>query len=991
VVREGEPRQEVVAAGQTRLQLVELGGLEAREREEEARRMATEEAGKPFDLSRGPLLRMVLLRLEEEQHILLCTMHHIICDGWSKGILIHEITAIYQAFICGGRLPLAEMPIQYADYAAWQRNYLRAETAREDLDYWKSQLAQAPPLLQMQADRPRPAVQTYAGGRENLRLPKKLFEDLKALSRKSGVTLFMMLLAAFKALVFRYTAQEDIVLGTSVAGRNKRETEDLIGFFVNMLVLRTRCSGNSTFQEILDRVRDDSLHAFAHQSVPFEMLVETLQPERNLSYSPLFQVLFSLQNAPASELCLPGLSLGFPELQTVAAKYDLLVDLWQDKDQLTCALEYNSDLFESASVRRLLLHYQRILESIVQSPERRIHELPLMSELELHEVIVERNRQQASYPADACVHELFEQAVKKYPERIALILRDEGLTYRELNSRANKTARYLQALGEGPGSLVGIYTEHSFAELIGILAVLKIGAGYVPFPPGIHREKLQSAIADASVRVILTAKKFFDSLEGLKVTPVCLDQERHAMESLNDHNLGIPASKEFIAYVIYTSGSTGEPKGVAVSHRALVNYLWWAKDAYKIDDYAGWALYSSIAFDLTVTSLYAALIQGAPLIIHSLSEEEPPLEKMLSNDRIGVLKVTPSHLLLMKDHEWARSATRCLVVGGEALSTKVAREIHNAFAGYVQIFNEYGPTEATVGCMIHRFDENSDRQFVPIGRAIPNMQIYVLDQFLNPVPENVVGELFVAGDGLAAGYVNRPEFTAERFLPNPFLSGHRMYRTGDLAKWLPEGEVEFLGRIDDQVKVRGFRVELGEVETVLSKHPKVRECALLLQEDVKGTRYLTACYVPQLTGALEDTELRRFMQERLPFYMVPGVYVEMDTLPKSRSGKVDRRALSANCTPGLAATKTYVAPSTPIEKAIAEIWASVLGVQKPGAQDNFFQLGGHSIMAIQITQRINQNFPVNLSMRTIFREPTIAGLAIVVEEMILDQLEFKAS
>jgi amino acid adenylation domain-containing protein len=984
-VRDGLPVQCVGPAMDVPLPLVDLSGLGAA-REPEAWRIAAEHARRLFDLAAGPLVRTLLLRLEEQDHVLVCVMHHAVSDGWSRGVLTREVSALYGALLEGRPSPLPELPIQYADYAVWQRQWLR-ESSESGLAYWREHLAGAPPVHRLPTDRPRPPVQTYAGAREPVRLSPALSERLNALSRQAGSTLFMTLLAAFFALLRRYTDQDDHVAGTSVAGRTRPEIESLIGFFVNMLPLRADTSGDPAFADLLKQMREVTLEAFARQDLPFEAMVEALQPERSLSYPPLFQVVLTLQNAPVSELALPGLTLSFPQVEQVAAKYDLLLDLWEGGEGGAGALELNADLFDGATGRRIVRHFESLLAGAVAAPERRLSELPLLDEAERLQAVAEPNRSEADYSRDRCVHELIERQAAESPDAVAVICGEESLTCRELDRRANQVARHLASLGVGPGDLVGLCLDHSLEEVIGLLGVLKAGAGYVPLDPGHPPRRLLHALADAGARVALTQERLAPRLLETGLALVRLDADAPAIPREDATLPARRATPRDVAYVIYTSGSTGEPKGVAIQHQALVNYVEWASAAYLRGESAGFPLYSSLAFDLTVTSIFMALVTGNPLIVFRGEDGEPPLRAILDDGRVGVLKLTPSHLTLIKDQDNRRSAVRRLVVGGEALATRLAREVHDSFGGRVEIYNEYGPTEATVGCMIHRFDPvAAERPFVPIGRPAANTQVYVLDLWLNPVPENVVGELHVAGDGLALGYLNRPELTAGRFLPSPFVPGRRMYRTGDLARRLPGGEVDFVGRADGQVKLRGFRIETGEIEAVLGEHPAVRDCAVLLREDAPGDRRLVAYLVAK--GETPSTsELRRFLEERLPAFMLPAAFISLETMPVTGNGKVDRHALPApdGGRPELEAA--YTAPETEMEQAIAGIWKGVLRLPEIGLYDNFFHLGGQSILATQVIQRINQRFRVNLPIRAIFGESTVAGLSVLVEETLIERLE----
>jgi amino acid adenylation domain-containing protein len=985
-VRDGLPVQLIGPASEALLPLVDLSGLGA-EKESEAWRMAAELARRPFDLAAGPLVCTLLLRLGEQDHAVFCVMHHAVSDGWSRGVLIREISALYGAILERRSSPLPELPIQYADFAVWQRKWLR-ESPESGLAYWRESLAGAPPVHQLPVDRPRPPVQTYAGARELVRLSPMLSEQLNALSRQAGSTLFMTLLTAFFVLLRRYTGQDDHLVGTSVAGRTRPEMEGLIGFFVNMLPLRVADSGDTDFKGLLKRVRELTLEAFARQDLPFEAIVEALQPERSLSYPPLFQVALTLQNAPVSELALPDLTLSFPEFEEVTAKYDLLFDLREGKEGVAGSLELNTDLFDGATGRRLVRHFENLLAGAAAAPERRLSELPLLDEAERLQTVMESNHSQAGYSRNRCIHELFEWRAEESPDAVAVICGEDSLTCRELDRRANQVARHLAALGVGPGDLVGLYLDHSLEEVVGVLGVLKAGAGYVPLDPEHPQRRVLYTLADADARAVVTQQRLAPRLLSAGIALVRLDTDAPVIAREETAPVAWRATPGNIAYVIYTSGSTGEPKGVAIQHQALVNYVQWASAFYLGEESAGFSLYSSLAFDLTVTSMFMALVTGNRLIVFRREEgEPPPLRAILDDGRVSVLKLTPSHLALLKDQDNRRSAVRRLIVGGEALATRLAREVHDSFGGRVEIYNEYGPTEATVGCMIHRFNPAAaERPFVPIGKPVANTRVYVLDPRLNPVPENVTGELYVAGDGLAMGYLNRRDLTAERFLPNPFIPGRRMYRTGDLARRLPGADLDFVGRADGQIKLRGFRIELGEIEAALGEHSALRDCAVLLREDIPGDRRLVAYFVA--AGESPATsELRRFLEERLPAFMVPAGFVPLETMPLTVNGKINRLALPAPDGGRPTLETAFVAPETEMEHAVTEIWKGVLRFDEIGVYDDFFRLGGQSILAAQVMQRINQRFRVNLPVRLIFDKPTVANLAVLVEEALIERLE----
>jgi len=982
-VRAGQPMVAIEPAQEYQIPVVDLSNLADEERDAEGMRLVGESSNLPFSLDEGPLVRNALLHLGDTEYAAIAVMHHIVSDGWSRGVLGHELSVLYNAFFQAEQSPLPELTIQYADYAVWQKQWL-AESLESEMSYWKRRLADAPPLLAFPTDRPRPGVQSYRGARQLFKLSPGLSGGLGNLARRSGATLFITLLAAFKAMLCRYTAQEDIVVGTSMAERNHPETEDLIGFFVNMLALRTDCSGAPEFSVLLGRVRETALEAFTHQGLPFEKLLENLP--RNLSYSPLFQVVFSMQNAPVSDLALAGIRVSFPEVETTAAKYDLLLDIWETEHGLAGALEYSTDLFDASTAERIVNHYRNLLEAVVANPEQRVSSLAMLSEAEMQQALTVPTS--CEYPRDACIHELFEAQVKKSPKLPAVVFKNQELSYRDLNRRANQIARCLRAMGTGPGVLVAVFMEHSADEVAALLGVLKSGAAYVPLDPTHPQRRIKSTLLNAKSPVVVTQKTLAGKLPAGPWKVLRVDAKLKAITRQRPTNLKKVATPQDIAYVIYTSGSTGEPKGVAISHQALVNYVWWAKDVYVKNKALSFPLYSSLAFDLTVTSIYTPLVTGNKVMVHPPREHGVPFTEIVNSREATVLKLTPSHLLLMETESVEGVSIRKLIVGGEALTRTMAQRTLAKLGAHVEIYNEYGPTEATVGCAIHKFDPDRDqRAFVPIGKPAANVHLLVLDKWLNPVPENVIGELHIAGDGLATGYWNRPNLTAEKFLPSLSAPGQRMYKTGDLARWLPGGILDFLGRNDNQVKLHGVRVELGELEGILSAHSDVREVAVLLREDVPGDKRIVAYLSAADEHTLEMVEIRRYMQERVPAYLLPAAFIEMKTFPLTGNGKIDRIALPAPDGSRPQLREPYVAPQTIAEQAVTSIWQQVLQLDQVGARDNFFQLGGQSILAIQIIQRINQLFAINLPMRVIFTESSVAALAVLVEETLIEKLE----
>ncbi|HEX8273687.1 MAG TPA: amino acid adenylation domain-containing protein [Longimicrobiaceae bacterium] len=979
--RDGAPVQVVAPFGAFALPVEDLAGLGEAVREAEVRRRVAEDAARPFDLAAGPLFRASLLRLAADDHVLLACMHHVVSDEWSVGVLLRELSALYAAFVRGVESPLPALPVQYADYAVWQREQLRGEALERQTAYWRERLAGAPALLELPTDRPRPAVQAHRGALERVELPRELRERLAALGRGEGATLFMTLLAAWQALLARWSGQDDVVVGSSIAGRTRRETEGLIGFFLDTLVLRTDLSGDPTFREALRRVRDVTLGAYEHQEVPFERLVEELRPERSLGHAPLFQVMFVLQGAEAAELGLPGVEVEALAADAGTSKFDLTLSMAAHPGGLAAELEYDTELFERATAARMLGHLRRVLEQVAADADRPLPELELLDDAERRQLLEGWNRTEAEWPADRCVHQLFEEQAERTPDAVAVVAGEESLTYRELNARADRLARRLAGLGVGPESRVALCLERSAGLLAGLLAVLKAGGAYVPLDPSYPQPRLAFMLEDSGARVLLTQQSLADRLPEFGGETVVLDgaDDAGALSHSRTPALSHSPSPGNLAYVIYTSGSTGRPKGVMVEHRALTHYAAWAASRYAGGEPLRLPLYSAVAFDLAVTSLYVPLLTGGAVVVYGEGEGDgPAIARVFEDDAVDAVKLTPSHLALLAGRELRTTRIRTLVVGGEDLPAALARSVVEASGGRLEIHNEYGPTEAAVGCTIHRFDPERDaRPSVPVGRPIDNMRALVLDGRGEPAPVGVPGELYVGGAGLARGYAGRPALTAGRFVPDPFGAepGGRLYRTGDRARRLDDGTLEFLGRLDEQVKVRGFRVEPGEVEARLREHAAVREAVVTAREDVPGDRRLVAYWVGG--KGVEAETLRAHLAGRLPAYMVPAAYVRLEALPLTPSGKTDRAALPAP-DDGARARRPYEAPRGEVETALGAVWAEVLGVERVGRLDNFFELGGHSLLAVRLAERMRLA-GLHADVQVLFTSPTLAGLAAAVQ------------
>ena len=993
-VVDGRPEQVTATAQRLMVPLIELHRLSYAERETETARLIAEEARRPFDLSLGPLLRPALLCLGHDDHILILTTHHIVSDAWSMGILTREIWTLYEAYANGNPSPLQDLPIQYADYAVWQREWLRAEVLESQVSYWKKQL-DGISMLNLPTDGFRPKQQSFSGARQAICLSESLTAAVNELSKREGVTPFMTLLAALQTLLYRYSGQEDVVVGSPITNRNRTEVEGLIGFFVNTLVLRTDLSGNPTFKELLLRVRAVCLGAYAHQDLPFEKLVQELQPDRDLSRHALFQVMFVLQNTPRHISALPGLSIERIDVDAGASKFDLTLGLAERDQKLNGFIEYSTDLFDGPTIERMAGHFQVLLEGIVAHPDRPISTLPLLTEAERHQLLIEWNNTELDFPRDACIHELFEAQVERTPEAVALEFEGKQLTYRELNTQANELAHYLRSLGVGPEKLVGICIERSLQMVIGLLGILKAGGAYVPLDPADPKERVAFMLEDTQASVLLTQRSLMKSLPNHCAKIVCMDADWEVIDHESESCPPLEITAENLAYVIYTSGSTGRPKGVPISHRALCNHIAWTQRAIPLTPTDNVMQKTPLGFDASVWELFAPLLSGARLVVARPGghQDSRYLIQLIAEKKITTLKLVPSLLrILLAEKEFSdcRSLKR-VFCGGDILAVELQQQFYGRLDA--ELYNLYGPTEACIDATYWPCRSKPGQTSVPIGRPIANTQVYILDRRLNPVPIGIPGELCIGGSGLARGYLNRPDLTAETFVPHPFISvpHAKLYRTGDVARYLPDGNIDFLGRADHQVKIRGFRIELDGIEVTLNQHPGVRESVVVARDDVRGEhcdsrnlisdRRLVAYVVPTLE-APPVTDLRNFLKEKLPDYMLPSSFVMLQTLPLTTNGKIDRNALPALDGSRPQLTRTFVEPRTETEELVTRAWSEVLKLEKIGAHDNFFELGGHSLLAIQVVSRVRDIFHRKVALRVLFEAPTIAGMATKIERTI---------
>jgi amino acid adenylation domain-containing protein len=971
----GRPVQVVEPPLLWQLTVVDLTDIAETQREAEALRLAVEEAHRPFDLARGPLVRAHLWRIHGELHLLLLTIHHIVSDGWSLGIFVEELSAIYRAACEGRPSPLVELPIQYADYAVWQREHLAGEALAAQLDYWKRQLGGRLPVIELPSDRPHLPVTTFRVATESWPLDASLSERVRRFSRERGVTFFMTLLAAFQTLLHRYTGLTDILVGTPIAGRTRLETEKLIGLFANTLVLRTDLSGAPTFDELLERVREMTLEAHAHQEVPFEMLVEELQPDRDLSRPPVFQVMMVLQNAPLPEMNLPGLEVQQLELEAAAAKFDLILFLRETDGGLQASWEYSTERLDSETVRRMARHFQTLLENSITNPEERISHLELMSEAERHRVLVEWNDTGSQRAHAQCLHQFFEQQAARTPDAVALIHQTERLTYAELNGRANQLAHRLRAHGVGAESLVGVLMRRSTEMVVALLGVLKAGGAYVPLDPTYPSERLEMMLADTQASIVLTQQELQERLPNCDAHIIHLDAQWQDIARHSTENPPAAADERNVAYLIYTSGSTGRPKGVAIEHRSAAMLLHWAREHFTDAQLSGVLASTSICFDLSVFELFVPLAWGGTVI---LSTNVLELPELAAREEVTLINTVPSALTELLRMNGVPENVVTVNLAGEPLKNALAQRAY-AEPGIEQVLNLYGPSEDTTYSTWALIEQGST-QAPTIGRPIANTQVYLLDGEWQPVAQGLIGELYLSGEGLARGYLNRPELTAERFIPNAFSlqPGARLYRTGDLGRYLSDGRIEFLGRVDNQVKVRGYRIELGEIEAVLSAHEGIDEAVVSARESETGDKQLVAYYVACRAEVAEE-ELHAYLQERLPKYMIPAHFVRLTALPLTPNGKVDRKALPEVGTETLKQSEGYLASRNAVEELLAGVWAEVLGRTQVGVLDNFFELGGHSLLATQVVSRVRELFDIELPLRSLFETPTVAGMASQID------------
>lgn len=975
-----ELMQIVVPEQTLRIEQIDLTGAPEHEREDLIKAEIRCASERPFNFERNEALRISLLHLSDEESIMVVVMNHINSDGWSSGVLVREMAVLYEAFVNGEPSPLPELDVQYIDFAQWQSEWLTETVLQEQLEYWKETLGGRLPVLELPGDA-RPKRRTFEGANEQVRLPADLTAKLKDLSREHGSTLFMTLMAAFKLLLYRYTGQEDILVGTPVAGRTRPETENLIGFFVNTLVLRTEFSPELSFADVLARVRESALQAQMHADIPFEMLVEELHPERSLSQTPVFQSMFVYLNTPMPEMKMAGLRLTELDIEETASKFDICLTLKEKPSGLTGSLQYSTERFSRERMQRLMGHFEQLLEGIVADPNVSVSKLPLLTQGEREQILVEWNDTAAPIPDDIFLHKFFEEQVARTPDSVALVYGDEQLTYAQLNARANQLAHYLRRFGVGPDTRVGICLDRSIEMVIAWYGILKAGGAYVPLDPSHPTQRLAFTLTDIEAPVLLTQASLWTQLPAMPVKVVCLDKDWETISKEGEENPNVAMSSDNLAYVIYTSGSTGRPKGVLVTHHGICNHMLWMRQFVPLTDIDRVLQKSPLTFDASVWEFILPLMCGAQLVMARPGghQDSGYMVDAVIEHEITMLQLVPTMLRAMvsePNFQRCRSLVR-IFCGGEALTYDLQQGFHEQLDSL--LVNLYGPTEASVETVVWQCSRSDDRQVVPIGRPITNTQIYLLDAHLQPVPVGVAAELYIGGDALGRGYFNRADLTADRFIPNPFSvePGARLYRTGDVCRHLLDGAIEYIGRSDHQVKLRGFRIELGEIESTLSQYQGVESSLVVVSEDSSGDQRLVAYFVTK--DQIGADQLRNYLRERLPHYMIPNAFVRMAGFPLMSNGKIDRKALPEPDADSLVLNE-YVAPETPVEIKVAEIWGEVLGVERIGRNDNFFDLGGHSLLATRMMARLNDVYGKIVSLQTVFEKPVLSEFALVVEQ-----------
>jgi amino acid adenylation domain-containing protein len=969
---EGAPKGLVRSASEWNMEVRSLLETPVALREEEVKRIASAEAQRRFDLSSGALVRACLVALGPQDHALIVTIHHIAADGWSLGVLTAELTELYEAFRKGQASPLPDLSIQYADYAHWHRRHVENGVFQSEISYWRKQLRAPLAVMDLPTDRPRPAAMRFEGAIHRQILGADVQESVRTFAIAGRTTPFVVLLSAFEILLFRYSSQTDVIVGTATAGRSGTELEKLIGLFINNLVLRTDLSGNPTGTDVISRVRDTVLSAFAHENAPLDHLVDVLHPQRELNRTPLFQVMFILQNFSAARPELPGLTLEPLEFDPGTSRYDLTIEASEDEHhRLRLLWQYNTDLFDASTIERMEQNYLQVLERLMAQPQLPISDLPIVSAAERRQLLAPVER--IAYP-EVCVHEWFAQQAARTPDAVAVVCGGERLGYRELRERANRLSNRLRAMGVGPDVLAALCLQRSVDMLVAVLAVLTAGGAYVPLDPQYPPERLAFMLEDSGAAVLVTEEGLLDVLPQRTLPRICLDRDRATLLAGSPASPATGVSPHHLAYVLYTSGSTGKPKGVEVTHRSAVNLLASMQREFNVGPQDRLLAVTTLSFDIAGLELFLPLVSGAQVILASRETawNGTALAALLLQSGATIMQATPVTWRLLLDAGWTGTPGLKILCGGEALPLELSNRL---LATGGEVWNLYGPTETTIWSTVHRVGDRTGP--APIGKPIANTEAYVLDPSRQLTPIGVPGELYLGGDGLARGYLGRPELTTEKFVAHPFRPGERLYRTGDLVRWLGAGNLEYLGRMDDQIKLRGYRIELGEIEVVLERQPGIQQAVVVVQEVAPGDQRLTAYVVARGGAAIDPTTLREALSRQLSDYMLPSSFVRLNALPLTPNKKVDRKALSA-LPFEVPVSTVYVPPRNGAEQKVAAIWQELLKTDRIGVTDNFFDLGGYSLLVVQLQNRLRRQFQKEISLVELFQHPTVASQASLV-------------
>jgi len=978
---DGQPYQQIHDAVSLPIPVVDLTTIAENDRDKKLQELLVSEVETEFDLSKAPLIRVKLFKLEPDKHALLLLTHHIIFDGWSRGLTINELSETYSA-ICNGNLADETMPsVQYSDHVMWQREWFKGDNAQKQLEYWTEKLSGELAPLELPFDMPRPPIQSTEGGVVFGTLDPELVSKLSQRAREENVSLFMYLITIANLLMHRFSNQTDILLGMPVANRKRKEVEGVIGYFANTLVLRNDLAGDPTFRELLGKVRAVCLEAFNNEDTPFEQIVGALQPERDRSRTPIFQSMFSYIEEVDHASAMGDVKMSRLLVERQVARTDLAMWFTKNGEQIRYAFEYASQLFEHATMQQLVTGFKILAEAAAENPESRISALPAMPEDVKHKLLVGWNDTQVDYPREANLPKLFESTAASNSDRPAAIYSGEEITYDALNRQSNRLAHYLLKNGVKAGDKVGICMERSLDMLVGLLGIMKTGAAYVPMDPGFPEDRLAYMCEDAAIEVLLSEQAQSDLLSGFEGRRLIYDDLAEVLAEEEDQNPDVEIDPESLIYVIYTSGSTGKPKGVALPHRAVANFLNSMAKRPGLSSEDRLLAVTTLSFDIAVLELYLPLTQGACVVIASRDDaaDDARLRVLLEQEKISVMQATPVSWQMLLDGNWRPAPGFKALCGGEAMPVSLRDSL---LAAGVELWNMYGPTETCVWSCIEQM--HMDEEKVLIGRPIDNTQVYILDKALQPVPPGVTGELYIGGDGLAAGYLNREELTAERFVSDPFAEaqGAKMYCTGDLARFLPDGRLECLGRTDFQVKIRGYRIELGEIENVLNEYKTIDQSVVTVKEFGDSDKRLVAYVLSSDDIRGEEETIRSFLRAHMPEYMVPTYILQLNDFPMTPNGKIDRKALPMPDMDLQNSTTDYQAPENEVETKLCEIWGEILAVEKVGTLDNFFDLGGHSLLATRLIGRVNETFEINMKLPALFEYPTIATLAETVRMLI---------